>query len=188
MTEYCYTCYREKQIPIFFIIYLLQGKANSYFYGYGDCDYVGIIFNLVDEVAHGSVRVKDKGVMQQTLLNLLSESELDRLIKRFLELEYEVYLTADHGSIWCAGNGITAEKYLVDDKARRALVYPNRLLGEEFARGKELLLYENMSVTGDKVLLFPRGREMFASAGTTAVTHGGIHIEEVIIPFVEVLS
>lgn len=155
---------------------------------YEDCDYVGIVFNLVDDVAHGSVHVKDKGVMQQTLLNLLSESELDRVIKRFLELGYQVYLTSDHGSIWCAGNGITAEKYLVEDKARRALVYPSRLLAEEFARGKELLLYENISVTGDKVLLFPRGRIMFGPAGMTAVTHGGIHIEEVIITFVEVLS
>jgi len=28
---------------------------------------------------------------------------------------------------------------------------------------------------------------MFSKKGDTAITHGGIHVEEVIIPFVEVL-
>ena len=50
------------------------------------------------------------------------------------------------------------------------------------------MICRQAGILGDKVLVVPKGREMFALQGDTAVTHGGIHIEEVIVPFVEVLA
>ena len=48
-------------------------------------------------------------------------------------------------------------------------------------------IFENNNLLGDRVLIFPKGREMFATKNDTAITHGGIHLEEVIVPFIEVL-
>ena len=72
------------------------------------------------------------------------------------------------------------DKYLVDSRARRALLYPNRLLAEDFARDKDVFICRGKSILGDNVLVVPRGRQMFAPKEENAVTHGGIHIEEVI--------
>ncbi len=74
----------------------------------------------------------------------------------------------------------------MEENARWALLFPNKLLAENFAAGKNLIVYENSSLFGDTVAVFPPGREMFGPKGETVISHGGIHIEEVIIPFIEV--
>ena len=76
----------------------------------------------------------------------------------------------------------------LEDYAKRALVYPNRILAEEFCKGKDVLIYEDHTVTGKSIIVFPPYRMMFAKANDLMITHGGIHIEEVIVPFVEVLK
>jgi hypothetical protein len=51
---------------------------------------------------------------------------------------------------------------MVEDHAKRALVYPNKILAEEFCKGKDLLQYENQNVSGNNVLVFPKLRDMFS--------------------------
>ena len=156
---------------------------------YSDYDYIGLVFKGVDEVAHSRHLNKGGKRLLQLILEMhLAESNLAEVISNLLELGFRVYLTADHGIVNCRGSGHRADKYLADTRARRALLYPNRLLAEDFARGKDVLLCRQPGILGDNVLVVPRGREMFAPQGDTAVTHGGIHIEEIIVPFVEVLS
>ena len=158
---------------------------------YGDYDHLGLVLNVVDDIAHSSHLNNNKGgkrLLQLILDTQLMESNLAELISNLLKLGFRVYLTADHGTVYCRGSGHRAEKYLADTRARRALLYPNRLLAEDFARGKDVLICRQAGILGDKVLVVPKGREMFALQGDTAVTHGGIHIEEVIVPFVEVLA
>jgi len=72
-----------------------------------------------------------------------------------LENGYKVYLTADHGSVCCRGNGIRPEKHLVEDRARRALLYPGRALAEDFAGKKNLWIYGNTNSLGKRLLSSP---------------------------------
>ena len=145
--------------------------------------------NLVDDIAHSTVLiVESKRTMQNSLADVLQDTEIDKIIKEFLLNGYRVYIVSDHGSVWCRGNGYQAEKYLVDDHAKRALFYPNKILAEEFCKGKALLQYENQNISGNNVLVFPKSRDMFARTKDLMITHGGIHIEEVIVPFIEVVG
>ena len=156
---------------------------------YGEYDYLGLVFNAADDIAHSrNLNKGGKRLLQMILETQLMESGVAELMGNLLKLGFRVYLTADHGLVHCRGSGYRADKYLADSRARRALIYPNRLLAEDFAGGKEVLIFRQEAIWGDKVLVVPRGREMFDLQGNTAVTHGGIHIEEVIVPFVEVLS
>lgn len=156
---------------------------------YFEYEYLGIIINLVDNIAHSTVMLSEgKRRMQASLMSALKETQIAAIIKEFSDNGYQVYLASDHGSIWCRGNGFQADKYLVEDRAKRALVYPNRILAEEFSRGKDVLIYEDNTVTGNSVIVFPVDRMMFAKPNDLMITHGGIHIEEVIVPFVEVLK
>ncbi|MFC1592844.1 PglZ domain-containing protein [Candidatus Omnitrophota bacterium] len=155
---------------------------------YLEYDYLGIIINLIDDIAHSTVLIAEsKRAMQNSFTTILKETEIDKILSEFLLHGYRIYILSDHGSVWCRGNGLHAEKYIVEERAKRALVYPNKILAEEFCRGKDLLLYNNQHVSGNNVLVFPKFREMFARANDLVITHGGIHIEEVIVPFIEVI-
>lgn len=154
---------------------------------YLDFDYLALVCNLVDDLAHATVSVRDsKEMMQKSLIVHLEASGFAETVQRLLEEGYRVYLASDHGSVWCRGNGHQASRWLVEEKARRALLFPNRLLAEDFAAGKNVLIYENSHLLGDAVAVFPPDREMFGPEGEEAISHGGIHIEEVIVPFIEV--
>jgi hypothetical protein len=156
---------------------------------YGNYDYLGLIYNLVDDIAHNTINVKDsKELMQKSLVMHLKRSGFSELVRKLLEESFQVYLTSDHGSVWCRGNGHLAAKWLVEDKARRALMFQNDHLARDFATGKNVLVYENSSLFGEMVAVFPSYREMFGDKDDTAISHGGVHLEEVIVPFVEIKS
>lgn len=151
-------------------------------------DALGIIFNIIDHVGHNMMLLTgSKKNMHMHLNELYKESQIALIIGKLLNEEYKVFITADHGSVWCSGNGLYANKYFVDERARRALVYPNKLLAGDFAKNSNVNVIQNQRILGEKVLVVPRGREMFNTKNKFEISHGGINIEEVIIPFVEVL-
>ncbi len=163
-----------------------DAKWNPYYLNY---EVLGIIFNIIDHVGHNTVLLTgSKKNMHLQLDELYQESQIAQTIKNLLDEEYRVFITADHGSVWCCGNGIISDKYLVEEQARRALVYPNNRLAEDFARDNDVLLWENQRILGGKVLALTHNREMFGPKNKMEISHGGINIEEVIIPFVEVLQ
>ena len=162
-----------------------NGKGNKEYLNY---DMLGIIFDIIDNAGHKSILFSNsKKNMHHQLQQLYGQTEIAAIISSLLREGYRVFLTADHGSIWCHGNGVKVEKYLVEDRALRALIYPNAKLAEEFAANKDLFLFRSQRILGDKVLVLPQGRKMFSTKDKPGISHGGIHIEELIIPFVEVL-
>ena len=161
------------------------GRWNREYLNY---EVLGIVFDLIDNAGHKSILFsKSKKNMHDQLQQLYEQTEIASIIGCLLNEGYRVFLTADHGSIWCLGNGVKVEKYLVEDRALRALIYPNAKLAEEFASKNDLILFHSPRILGEKVLVLPRGREMFSTKDKLGISHGGIHIEEVVIPFVEVL-
>ena len=154
---------------------------------YAESDALGLVCNVVDNALHAAVYVQQsKHLMLSNLREYLKTTRLKQTVKELLDREYRVFLTADHGSVWCIGNGEKAPKYLVDQKAKRALLFPNATLASLYKDGPEVLIYSSPMFLGEAVAVFPRGRKMFAATGVTAISHGGIHPEEVVVPFVEV--
>lgn len=152
-------------------------------------DYLGIVVGIVDAISHkASILSEDKRLMQKQLISVIPSMGIERMIEQLFSHGYSIYITSDHGSTWCKGNGFLADKYLVEERAKRALLYPNKLLALEFSANKDVVVFEHKATIGESVAVFPRFHEMFAKAGDIGITHGGIHIEEVIIPFVEVLA
>jgi len=168
---------------------LFKNTDWKWYHDYLSYNVLGIVFDIIDTVGHNSILLtKSKKNMHNQLQELYEQTEIALTISMLLKEGYRVFITSDHGSVWCYGNGIKADKYLVEERAQRVLVYPNKELAAEFADKKDLILFENQRLLGGKALVLPRGREMFSSRDKLSVSHGGIHIEEVVIPFVEVLS
>ena len=176
--------YSEKDVKLFLNADL---KWHEYYHDY-KC--LGIVVNIVDDTAHDADNSNcSKGLMQSILNIKLKETEITKMFHNFIESGYKIFITSDHGTIWCKGNDQKIEKYLVDKRSKRALVYPEDILAREYYRKMKtkLYLYRDYGILREKSIIFPKGRDMFDKKESTAISHGGIHIEEVIVPFIEVL-
>jgi len=176
--------YSEKDVKLF-----INADLKWYEY-YKDYKCLGIVVNIVDDTAHDVKNANCSKRLMQEILNIkLKETEIVKIFRNFIDAGYKVFITSDHGTVWCRGNDQSIDKYLVDKRSKRALEYPDDILAREFyqERPTELYLYKDYGVLGEKSIIFPKGRDMFAKKENTAISHGGIHIEEVIVPFIEVL-
>ena len=171
------------------VLFIINADLKWHQY-YEDYKCLGIVVNIVDDTAHDVKNANCSKRLMQEILNVkLKETEIVKIFRNFIDAGYKVFITSDHGTVWCRGNDQSIDKYLVDARSKRALQYPEDILAREFYRKRptELYLYKDNGVLGEKSIIFPKGRDMFAKKENTAISHGGIHLEEVIVPFIEVL-
>lgn len=168
-----------------------RNAGSNWNQNYLDFEYIGIINNLIDNIAHHLphiIDIKNKSPMQELLKTELYKSELAKTFRFFLEAGYKIFITSDHGTIWCEGNSYVVEKYLADPESKRALKYTEDVLARDYYKDKstELYLFHNYETLGTDSIIIPKGRKMFAKKDIMGINHGGVHLEEVIIPFIEV--
>ena len=145
-------------------------------------DVVSILYNFFDELAHAvqfPPGVEDKTPYLNAAKDYLQKSSIKQDIQLLKEEGYAVYLCSDHGSIVAKGNGKRIEKYLIDGFAKRAVIIQ--------ADNSELLDMEqnNIPFENDKKVVLPEGRTMFTNKDKIEVNHGGITLEEMIVPFIK---
>lgn len=145
-------------------------------------DVVTILYNFFDELAHAvqfPPGVEDKTPYLNAAKDYLQKSSIKRDIQLLREEGYTVYLCSDHGSIVAKGNGKRIEKYLIDGFAKRAVIIQTD--------NSELLDMEQINIPfeNDKKVVLPEGRTMFTYKDKIEVNHGGITLEEMIVPFIK---
>ena len=94
--------------------------------------------------------------------------------------DFAVYFCSDHGSVLASGNGIKLEKYYVDNFAKRAVVIPEK--ANDIIENKKI----NIPFVKDKLIVLPEGRTMFTYKNKKEINHGGISIEEMVVPYIKV--
>ena len=145
-------------------------------------DVVSILYNFFDELAHAvqfPPGVEDKTPYLNAAKDYLQKSSIKQDIQLLKEEGYAVCLCSDHGSIVAKGNGKRIEKYLIDGFAKRAVIIQ--------ADNSELLDMEQINIPfeNDKKVVLPEGRTMFTYKDKIEVNHGGITLEEMIVPFIK---
>lgn len=109
-----------------------------------------------------------------------------QLIGKLRQNGFTVYITTDHGNVLSTGTGTLtpAEKaHLFQDGSRgaRHLIYNAELPMQEFVATHG----ESAFFRHDNWLAY-RGIEAFAKPGKQQITHGGSHLLEAAIPFIEI--
>ena len=124
---------------------------------------------------------------QQIELWLTHQPYLTHLIAKLLAENFTVFLTADHGNVWARGMGRPNEGVLVETKGQRARLYTDpAFLGLARQQFPEALEWPNLGLPAQlRVLLAPK-LTAFLDVNTQAVCHGGIALEEVVVPFVQI--
>ncbi|MFW9997340.1 MAG: BREX-3 system phosphatase PglZ, partial [Candidatus Odinarchaeota archaeon] len=150
---------------------------------------IGLVINEIDDIAHG-LKVGIKGMAENVRL-WMEERELANLIEELLVNEFLVFLASDHGNTETIGMGNPQQGVLVDTKFKRARIYKGTG-AEEFRReiskkfSETITWPRGMGLPRDMFVLIAKPGLSFYTKGKKTVTHGGLTLEEVIVPFVEI--
>ena len=149
-------------------------------------DAVKIIYNVFDECAHGAVinlNKKSKTGFFKMVEDYLLGSTIFKEISILKACGYKIFICSDHGIVVAESNGSKIDKYLIDEKCKRAVIVPETNLLENYDFDK----YKIPFIKGIYALLAPN-RHSFSTKGKLDITHGGITVDELIVPFVEVVN
>lgn len=146
---------------------------------------LGIVWNKVDDIMHG-MQMQTAGMHNQVRL-WASQGHLHHLLLRLQEEGFVTYLTADHGNVTAKGIGNPREGVLVETKGKRVRVYDRPEFLEEVARKfPESFRWPNHGLPPSRHVLLAADLKAFTDTGEEVVTHGGIAIEEVLVPFIAI--
>lgn len=150
----------------------------------GKTKVVGLVVDKVDKIMHG-MQLGSAGMHNQ-IKQWCQDGFLPALVDQLLGYSYEVWLTADHGNIQCNGQGRPSEGAIAETRGERVRVYPTpelraRVAGAfPFARE-----WQPVGLPTGYFPLVANGYDAFVNPGDTIVGHGGVAIEEVIVPLVK---
>ncbi len=144
---------------------------------------LGIVWNKVDDIMHG-MQLRTAGMHNQVRL-WASQGHLQQLLLRLHEEGFVTFLTADHGNVTATGIGNPREGVLAETKGQRVRVYDRPEFLEEVAHQfPRSLRWPNHGLPPTQHVLLAGDLTSFTSAGEVIVSHGGIALEEVMVPFV----
>lgn len=145
---------------------------------------VGLVVDKVDKIMHG-MQLGSAGMHNQ-IKQWCHAGFLSALVGQLLEYGYEVWLTADHGNIQCDGKGRPSEGVIAETRGERVRVYPTPELRAQVAGAFPFAHeWQPVGLPADYFPLVAGGRDAFVNPGDAIVGHGGIAIEEVIVPLVK---
>jgi hypothetical protein len=146
---------------------------------------LGVVWNKVDDIMHG-MEMQTAGMHSHVRLWAL-QGHLHQLLARLHQEGFAVYLTADHGNVTATGIGNPREGVLVETRGKRARVYDRPEFREEVvARFPESIRWPNLGLPPARYVLLAGDLKAFTDAGYEVVAHGGISLEEVMVPFVAI--
>jgi hypothetical protein len=146
---------------------------------------LGLVWNKVDDIMHG-MQMQTAGMHNQVRL-WASQGHLQQLLTRLHQEGLVVYLTADHGNVTATGVGNPKEGVLAETKGKRVRVYDRKEFLEEVAtKFPGSLRWPNYGLPPARHVLLAGDLKAFTDVGENVVSHGGIALEEVMVPFVAI--
>ena len=145
----------------------------------------GLVVDTVDEIVHGAILGK-RGIANQ-IDSWCESGFVDSLFALLLGRGYHIYLTADHGNVEAVGVGRPNQGVVAETRGERVRVYRSEaLLSESAVVCPGAIKLEIAGLPANFMPLFAGARTAFVTQGEQLVVHGGISVEELIVPFVKV--
>ncbi|WP_203246552.1 BREX-3 system phosphatase PglZ [Sporosarcina beigongshangi] len=145
----------------------------------------GAVIDVIDQFMHGAIQGNQ--TVFSELTTWLNSNYLHKMMTDLVEEGFEVYLTSDHGNVEGCGIGRINEGVTVESKGERVRVYSSLNIRNQTASENEKTIpWDNGSLPSDYHVLLAKSNFAFVPKNDKIVTHGGIHLEEIIVPFVKV--
>lgn len=144
-----------------------------------------VIINDIDDMVHG--QQQGRSGMYRDVEYLSSRGKLATLVRNLLNKGFDIYISADHGNTPCVGQGKLMKLGVeTETKSHRMLVL------EKFAdKGKmkeeyDMVEYPKYFLDKQYDYLICNIGKSFDAKGDKVMTHGGITVDEVIVPFIKI--
>jgi hypothetical protein len=145
----------------------------------------GLVVDKVDKIMHGM----EMGIagMHNQVCQWAKQPYLSMLLDLLLDRGFRVYLTSDHGNIEAEGCGRPSEGAVADLRGERVRIYPDAALrGKVKERFPTALEWGPVGLPEDYLALLAPARQAFVQEKQHIVSHGGISVEEIIVPLVQI--
>ncbi|MBM3298490.1 MAG: BREX-3 system phosphatase PglZ [Deltaproteobacteria bacterium] len=145
----------------------------------------GLVVDKVDKIMHG-MEMGTAGMHNQ-VSQWAKQLHLNRLLDLLLDRGFRVYLTSDHGNLEAEGCGRPFEGAVADLRGERVRIYPDAALrGKVKERFPDALEWGTVGLPEDYLALLAPARQAFVQEKQRAVSHGGVSVEELIVPLVQI--
>lgn len=148
---------------------------------------LGLVVNIIDNLMHRTTMGTPE--LHSDIRLWLEKGVFRNLLAGLLERGYAVYITADHGNVSAEGIGRPSQGLLVEETSARARLYDRAVFMEQ-AHSKypeDSFAWEGDYIGTGHSVLITDALKAFSDPGKEVVSHGGVSIEEVIVPFVRVM-
>jgi len=142
------------------------------------------VIDTIDEIVHGAVLGK-RGIANQ-IASWCETGFVERLLNLMLDQGFHVYVTADHGNVDAVGVGRPNEGAASEIPGERVRTYRSDILAEFQPVGLDAFRLDIAGLPADFLPLYAGTRGAFIRKGDSIVAHGGISVEELIVPFIKV--
>jgi len=165
-----------------------QSRQVEYLRGYDSnisplTKLAAVIINEVDDIVHG--QRQGRAGMYNDMKLLGKSGKLQSLISQLVKQRFTVYITADHGNTPCIGVGSIRAGVEVESRSKRMFVL------KDFADisptlSENTFEYPGYYLSKDYRYLICKTGVSFDTKGESVLAHGGISLDEVIVPFITI--
>lgn len=145
----------------------------------------GLVVDKVDKIMHG-MEMGTAGMHNQ-VCQWAKQPYLSTLLDLLLDRGFRVYLTSDHGNLEAEGCGRPSEGAVADLRGERVRIYPDAALrGKVKERFPAALEWGTVGLPEDYLALLAPARQAFVQEKRRTVSHGGVSVEELIVPLIQI--
>lgn len=145
----------------------------------------GLVVDKVDKIMHG-MEMGTAGMHNQ-VCQWAKQPYLNTLLDLLLDRGFRVYLTSDHGNVEAEGCGRPSEGAVADLRGERVRIYPDAALRSKVKeRFPAALEWGTVGLPEDYLALLAPARQAFVQEKQRTVSHGGVSVEELIVPLIQI--
>jgi hypothetical protein len=145
---------------------------------------IAIVVNSIDRLVHGVSA--GASVLQASVRQWGRDGHLVSLIQLLLQREFDVFVSSDHGNTDASGIGRPNVGSIPDETGTRAIVFPDENTRNAFVSSGEAFAWTGIGLPASMRIAIAARRGAFAPANSSVRSHGGISIDEVVVPFVRI--
>lgn len=162
------------------------GYERGYDASFGSFVRCGAVIIIdVDEMVHSQTQGRI-GMFNDIKL-LAGQNKLSNMVRRFLSDGFDVYISADHGNTACIGLGrVMGSGVEVETKSHKMMVLKDFADKESFVQKYGLIEYPKYYLPKEYDYLICNVGESLDVKGESVMTHGGMSLDEVVVPFIKI--
>lgn len=151
------------------------------------CRVLGLVVTTVDRLLHGAIT--GSAGLHASVRHWAKGGSFRRLLDLLRKARFDVFVTSDHGNIEARGIGKPNVGAVASERGERVHVFPDDLTRQRTQNAFEgSMVWPGYGLPADYRPLIAPGRKAFVAAGSRMVGHGGIALEEVIVPWIKVMA